>query len=290
MEKQRAKVDGGLCDWALADGVVVADVACEKCGYSLKTLVVEARCPECGEAVVGSVWAERLCFADLDWMKRVRWGMRLPGAAFVWWIVMAVGLAMGAGMMGVGNFELAMVGCGVLPAVTMVLLGLFLSTQAQGPVGNVLVGLTRHGWLARAAAVVWVGCVGLLLLGVRAATGDWIWVVMALPMVTVAVFCVAVVGLMMHVREIGRVAGNVGLQWRSWLAVQCVLLGWVTVGIRWGFSIADIRPTDWMENTFRIALLLATLLGLLLSLGVLGAASGLMGKQIALARRVRGVG
>ena len=55
MADQRAMVDQGVCDWVLEGGVVCQDVACEKCGYSLKTLAVEGNCPECGEAVLGSV-------------------------------------------------------------------------------------------------------------------------------------------------------------------------------------------------------------------------------------------
>jgi len=77
------------------------DVPCVGCGYNLRTLGLEARCPECARDVVDSLARNELVLADLKWLKRVRSGVRLLLAgliaivgAFLAVIIIAAGSAL----------------------------------------------------------------------------------------------------------------------------------------------------------------------------------------------------
>ena len=55
---------------AVASGVA-CDIACVKCGYNLRGLNQERRCPECGMPVARSLHADRLATADPSWLERI---------------------------------------------------------------------------------------------------------------------------------------------------------------------------------------------------------------------------
>jgi len=58
-------------------GMLVADVPCRKCGYNLRGLSENTRCPECGVPVGLSLWGDLLRFADPDWVRRVARGLTI---------------------------------------------------------------------------------------------------------------------------------------------------------------------------------------------------------------------
>ena len=73
-----ARVASGV---ALDDGGhLLEDRFCHRCGYNLRGLEVEGRCPECGLAVRESLGSDSLRTADRGWLRTVRRG---------WWLVMA---------------------------------------------------------------------------------------------------------------------------------------------------------------------------------------------------------
>ncbi len=51
--------------------------ACMNCGYALDGLATEGVCPECGTAIHLSLRSDRLVFANLEWLTRVRRGLVL---------------------------------------------------------------------------------------------------------------------------------------------------------------------------------------------------------------------
>lgn len=66
-----------------ASGRLHEDVPCAGCEYNLRGLIGSQRCPECGELVRFSTRRTRLMFADLRWLRTVRCGALLLGAAFM---------------------------------------------------------------------------------------------------------------------------------------------------------------------------------------------------------------
>ena len=88
-----------------AQGVVATEIPCRKCGYNLRGLHVEGRCPECGRAVGLSVRGDFLRYSDPGWVRKLHRGIRM----IIWAIVVIVlgvllGIALGIGM---GNAAVA---------------------------------------------------------------------------------------------------------------------------------------------------------------------------------------
>lgn len=57
-----------------AAGLIDEDIPCRRCGYNLKTLSPESKCPECGTSVSRSIHGDLLRFADPDWVRKLATG------------------------------------------------------------------------------------------------------------------------------------------------------------------------------------------------------------------------
>jgi hypothetical protein len=75
-----------------AAGPITEDVACRKCGYNLRGLSPEGRCPECGTAVGFSLQGDLLRFCDPGWVDMLRRG----AGQFIWGIVIVFFGVLGA--------------------------------------------------------------------------------------------------------------------------------------------------------------------------------------------------
>lgn len=73
-----------------AQGCIDEDVPCRRCGYNLRSLVLDGRCPECGTAVGRSLHGDLLRFSDPAWVQSLASGMN--------WILagMIIGFIVGA--------------------------------------------------------------------------------------------------------------------------------------------------------------------------------------------------
>ena len=71
-----------------AEAVVKQDTACVRCGYNLRTLSREGKCPECGASVAASLVRGPFGGAGRGWMMRVAVGLSL--------LLVASGLLLGA--------------------------------------------------------------------------------------------------------------------------------------------------------------------------------------------------
>lgn len=78
-----------------ANGFVVADIPCRKCGYNLRGLQIDGRCPECGRAVGLSVQGDLLRFSDPRWLHMLHRGAR----QIIWGVVALVAGGFGAGLL-----------------------------------------------------------------------------------------------------------------------------------------------------------------------------------------------
>jgi ribosomal protein L37E len=70
-------------------GNIVADVACRRCGYNLRTLRADGRCPECGTPVGLSTHGDLLRYAEPAWVEKLGLGIRY----MLWGIVVAIALS-----------------------------------------------------------------------------------------------------------------------------------------------------------------------------------------------------
>lgn len=68
------------------------DIACIHCGYNLRALYPDGRCPECGAVIGESLRGDLLKFTDADWLERLAFGIRLK--------LLNIVLAMLAGLSG----------------------------------------------------------------------------------------------------------------------------------------------------------------------------------------------
>jgi len=58
------------------NGVIITDVYCRRCGYNLRGLRHDGRCPECGTPVGLSTFGDLLRFADPDWVDKLALGIK----------------------------------------------------------------------------------------------------------------------------------------------------------------------------------------------------------------------
>lgn len=60
-----------------AQGVLSIDLECKRCGYNLRGLRQEGRCPECGTPIGLSTLGDLLRFADPKWVDKVALGLTI---------------------------------------------------------------------------------------------------------------------------------------------------------------------------------------------------------------------
>lgn len=73
-------------DFFDASGAIAHDHQCKRCGYNLRTLREDGRCPECGTPVGLSIRGDLLRFADPDWGESVAKGLKI----ILWMILVSI--------------------------------------------------------------------------------------------------------------------------------------------------------------------------------------------------------
>lgn len=106
-----------------APRVVELDVNCRKCGYNLRGLTTEMRCPECGTAVAYSVMGDFIRFSDPGWVMHLRSGVRmiLSGIA-VYVIILILGIVAGMAAARSGAMPMIAVLAGIGGIVAQILI------------------------------------------------------------------------------------------------------------------------------------------------------------------------
>lgn len=65
-----------MIDTETQSTLVEADVTCLGCGYNLRGLARDGRCPECGESVERSLHGDLIRYADPKWVDRITRGLK----------------------------------------------------------------------------------------------------------------------------------------------------------------------------------------------------------------------
>ncbi len=94
------------------------DVACIYCGYNLRGLSFDGRCPECGAAINVASRGDLLRYADPAWLARLRFGTTLK----LWNILATITIGIVGGL--VGNWLFTSGGAFVIEAVLASMAGL----------------------------------------------------------------------------------------------------------------------------------------------------------------------
>lgn len=111
------------CD---ANGEVISDIQCRHCGYALRGLNIDGRCPECGTSVGWSIRGNLLQYSDPGWVERLATGTR-------WLIVAAlIGIITGAGSGALGGDDAHPVQIVIELTVSLIgLIGIWLITSPE---------------------------------------------------------------------------------------------------------------------------------------------------------------
>lgn len=96
-------------------GTIIKDLYCRRCGYNLRGLRDDGRCPECGSAVGLSTHGDLLHFADPDWVGNLARGGRLLMRGLTVAILAVIVSACGGGILG----TLGGGGSGPSPAISI---------------------------------------------------------------------------------------------------------------------------------------------------------------------------
>src|SRR5204863_7208209 len=92
----------GMGEPVSANPFLETDVPCAQCGYNLRTLRADGRCPECGSDVGPSIWIHRrkqqrrpqppelLSAADPHWVRQLKVGAAFAVLVFLLMIAMSL--------------------------------------------------------------------------------------------------------------------------------------------------------------------------------------------------------
>jgi hypothetical protein len=165
-------------------GPILQDVACRKCGYNLRGLDANGRCPECGTAVGYSLQGDLLRFCDPTWVDTLHRGTRL----FIWGIVIIIiGAVIGGAMKQAGVASIG--GLATLAGWVMMTIGWWLMTEPDpSGLGEDQYGTARK--IIRIALIVSVAAQALQL-----ATPYIVTSYESLIAVSVVSFALGVVGI-----------------------------------------------------------------------------------------------
>lgn len=127
---------------------VSIDVPCRKCGYNLRGLNAEGRCPECGVAVGFSTQGDYLQFSSPQWLETLARGARI----YIWGIVVLIAGSIAVGLLLRGSGAATWV---QLFAFAMLTVGWWLLTEPD-PSG---LGENRYGVARRLIRIGLLGSV-----------------------------------------------------------------------------------------------------------------------------------
>jgi hypothetical protein len=239
MESPTAHPNGLFSD----NGVLIIDVTCRRCGYNLRGLCEDGRCPECGTAIGLSTRGDLLRFAEPQWVDRLARGVRY----ILWGIVVQV---IGGGLAGcvVGIFQQSLAVAGSIPLIAGLLRiygGWLLTSPDPSRIGEDRHITTRRVVRAGLIAGVLRDVIDIIRVALSAAA--WLTVTFgATSMVLAVVWAVGVFALFLHVGKLSERIPEAKLvsfarfmrwAWAVGLGISVVAIGLLVL---WLFSVGGM--------------------------------------------------
>jgi len=175
----------------ITQGNVQADITCRKCGYNLRGLPVDGRCPECGTPVGVSVNGELLRYSDPAYVETLRKGVNF----ILWGILLLIVVSFLGGIMNAaargGGGSILFVQLLILGAYVPMLMGAWMLTSPDpGGIGEDQYGTARK--IIRISLVV--GVFGSVLQMVQVAAKPAPALALAIGALALVVGLIGVVG------------------------------------------------------------------------------------------------
>lgn len=141
---------------------------CARCGYSLRGLESNGRCPECSLAVASSLGARRLACSDASWLGRIRLGYILLAAALITCEVLALMPLISPFMPGSPRGWMDIMPSSLFSAIIALIMLMFVASALLVTIRDPAVaGVRKRPWPTRLIRPTLVSAV-LLTLGTRA--------------------------------------------------------------------------------------------------------------------------
>ena len=115
-----------------SDGAIAADLACSGCGYNLRGLTLDRRCPECGTTIARSAFGTDLRYSDPSWVDKLQRGANL----LRWYIALRIMMGVMGGAVGA---ILGALGAATLMRLQAILIPVGLVVQCLGVAGAYLI-------------------------------------------------------------------------------------------------------------------------------------------------------
>jgi hypothetical protein len=221
---------------AAAAPAIAEDTPCRKCGYNLRGLSSDGRCPECGTSVGFSLQGDLLRFCDPGWVETLRRGIQCIIAGVVLAFVAGLGIfVMAVGGRGGPPIWPLIGGAIIIAAMIVATIGWWLLTRPDpSGLGEDQYGTVRK--IIRVAQVV--GLVQLFLANVtRVTTLDDV-TMMAIQAVTIICHIVEAVGIFAECAYLERLARRIP---DAQISARAHFLMWalgLTYGVFRLFSVA----------------------------------------------------
>jgi hypothetical protein len=221
-----------------ADQPVASELRCAGCGYDLRGLPRNGRCPECGTPVVASLAQFTLYFADPGWLARLQLGTRLLLTAVVWFIGGIITNFALLASNATPNMTTASHAVFGVVAVALLCASSWCATTPSPAMRATVRGLPPYR-LARLAILV-VGAWAITMTVLNLTTAGWMWFaggsVLASPVGLIAPL--GVWAVTRHFETLTRQAGDRFFTERARSYRVGFITSWTVLAIGWPVSMA----------------------------------------------------